>query len=219
MISVGDGTSQFRFPEQNLTIGQKKKLYGSEHEWGIATIRAIDNIVLNRGGTYSLNPRYTKEDMTENINLVRHGIFDTSKFKQLLEPYGSDVAVKFPVDLEHYPIINKKIELLRGEEIARPFNIAVVNVTDDALSSFQEDRSAMIYQLLQESFLQIFQSRQNLANNDADAMAAIQKAYEQKLKEIEKYAEFSYSDQLESVANALLKYFIHSQDLTSSCIS
>lgn len=216
MISSGPATSgQFRFPPQNLTIAQKKQQYGGEYEWGVATIKAIDQIVLNRGGMYSTIPYYTKNIMTENINLVRHGVFNIENFKRLLEPYGSNVSLEFPVELEHFPIINKKIELLRGEEISRPFNISVINSTDDALNTFQEERASMIYQLLQETFVAIYKSRQNLEANDTDVLAAIQQQFEKKLKEIEKYAEVSYSDHLESVANSLLKYFIHSQDLTT----
>lgn len=204
----------FIFPRQDLTESEKIKEYGSVEEWGIYIIKAIDQMVFYRSNANDDGKTsYSKAAMSENIDLVRHGIFETEDYKKLIRPYGNNVSYEFPVDLTHYPIINKKIELLRGEEIARPFNFNVINCTDDSASSFQEERSNLIYSALQDSLIQLFQAREDPNNNDAETVQKIEQEFQSKLKEIEKYAEFSYSDHLEAAANSLLKYFIHNQDL------
>jgi hypothetical protein len=203
----------YLFPRQNLTTAQKISEYGSIEEWGIAMIRAIDNIVWYRGGSTTVPSIYNKQAMRENIDLVRHGIFQTDDFKRLLKPFGENVTFEFPVDLEHYPIINAKVELLRGEEKARPFNFSVINASDDALNNVQEERAQQVYAVLQETLIKLYQIEDNPDADKVQEQQKVEQEMQAKLKEIDKYLEFSYSDQLELTANALLKYFLHSQRL------
>jgi len=203
------GVSGEGFPPQKLTEQDKIDKYGSVDEWVIATINYLDTInYYNNAGNVNETDKFVMQD---NINLVKYGKFDTSQYDKLTKPYGN-VDHKFPVDLTHYPIINSKVELLRGEEMGRPFNYVVSNICEDAINKVQELRGKLTYDMFLNKFMEAVQKEANAG--EAGASTPFSDTSQIKNKDdIDKYISYTYSDQSEKVATQLLQYFIKTFDI------
>ena len=53
-----------------------------------------------------------------------------------------------PTKIQHYPIMNSKLNVLKGEEIRRPFNYKVVVTNPNALSEIEENKKKELFQRL-----------------------------------------------------------------------
>ena len=101
-------------------------------------------------------------------------------------------ALYIPETIQHYPIINGKLELLAGEDLQRGFNYTVIVTNPEAISKKEEQKQEAIYQQL---------------------MAAIQDesldedAYKKEVERIERYAIYDWQDTLEMGGNAILQHY------------
>lgn len=101
-------------------------------------------------------------------------------------------ALYIPETIQHYPIINGKLELLAGEDLQRGFNYTVIVTNPEAISKKEEAKQEAIYQQL---------------------MAAIQDeslsedAYKKEVERIERYAMYKWQDTLEMGGNAILQHY------------
>ena len=205
--SDGEG-STLPLPYQKLTTKEKIEKYGSVNEWAVATINALDGIIFNssRFGTSSI---HNKHNMYVNLGLVEHGIFDKSDFEEILYPYGREFKYEFPVSLTHYPIINSKVEVLKGEEIARPLNFMVVDKSSDGFNRTQELRSKLVLDVLTNELLLTINKKgleEGLSKDQSgEELDSIEK--------VNKYMSYGYSDLLEEKLTDLLRYFIDADQL------
>jgi hypothetical protein len=62
----------------------------------------------------------------------------------LCNPEGLQGAV-MPENIQHYPIINSKLNVLRGEESKRIFDYRVVVTNPTAISEIEETKKQEVY--------------------------------------------------------------------------
>ena len=70
----------------------------------------------------------------------------------ILNPDGIEAGY-IPDNIQHYPIINSKLNILLGEERRRPFNYHVVVTNPEAVSQIENEKKELVMQGL-KSILQ-----------------------------------------------------------------
>lgn len=76
--------------------------------------------------------------MKINYDLL-NGKIHMDDLKLFLNPY--DIQASFiPDGIQHYPIINSKLQVLRGEESKRVFDFRVVVTNPNAVSEIEETK-------------------------------------------------------------------------------
>ena len=109
----------------------------------------------------------------------------------ILNPDGIQ-ANFLPSHLQHYPIMNSKINVLRGEEIKRPFDYRVVVTNPDAVSEVEENKKE-----------QVFNSIRQLIENTSVS----EDDYQAKLEKLGDYYNYEWQDLMELRANELLNHY------------
>ena len=114
----------------------------------------------------------------------------------LLNPYSLEDTY-IPDNIKHYPIINSKLNVLRGEEIRRPFDFQVIVTNPTAISKMEEDKVNAV----QQSLLAILQQE-----------VQDQEEFNQKAQELaKKFA--SWQDMREIRGNFLLNHYVKELDM------
>ena len=98
-----------------------------------------------------------------------------------------------PDRIQHYPIMNSKIHLLKGEESKRLFDWRAVITNPNAISEIEEIKKQKIYERLQQWI-------SNKSQSEEEAT--------QELEKINYYFTYQYQDFREIRANALLSHYI-----------
>lgn len=106
-------------------------------------------------------------------------------------------AAFIPDRIQHYPIINSKLELLRGEESARVFDFRVVVTNPNAISEIEENKKQELLGRLQ----------QMLANS-----AQSEEEFNQELEKLNDYYTYEWQDLREIRANALINHYSKEQN-------
>lgn len=133
--------------------------------------------------------------MKINYDLV-NGIIHMDDIASVLNP-GNISTAFIPDKIQHYPIINSKLNTLRGEEAARVFDWKVIVTNPYSISKIEEDKKAV----LAESIAQIVQ---NTEINDEQANKQAQ--------EMMDYLDYSWQDFREMRANELLRHYSKEQN-------
>ena len=68
----------------------------------------------------------------------------------MLNPDGIEAGY-IPDKIQHYPIINSKLNILLGEERRRPFNYHVQVTNPTAISEIEKRKKDLIFQELQKA--------------------------------------------------------------------
>ena len=97
-----------------------------------------------------------------------------------------------PDRIQHYPILNSKLNLLRGEEFKRVFDYKVVVTDPNSISEVENNKKEQLLQNLQAI----------VADN-----AQSEEEFNQELEKINDYYYFEWQDLREIRANALLKHY------------
>lgn len=97
-----------------------------------------------------------------------------------------------PETIQHYPIINSKINLLVGEDLARVFDYRVIITNPTSVTELEKTKVNEIVEKLQKLV-------ENTAISEDD--------YNQKLQELQDYYNYNYQDIREMRANALLNHY------------
>ena len=126
-----------------------------------------------------------------NYNLV-DGILDIQDCAMILNPDSIDASY-IPENIQHYPTINSKLNILRGEEISRRFEYRAICTNPTAISSIEEKKTQEMF----EAFKMIIE---NTSQSEEDMKIQLEKLQ----------ADFIYSwqDLREIRANALLTHYI-----------
>lgn len=98
-----------------------------------------------------------------------------------------------PNDIQHYPVMNSKLNVLIGEERARVFDYRVVVTNPNALSEREENKKNEILQTLQQMVADQSQSDEE---------------YQEGLKKMEDFFTYQWQDMREVRANCLLNHYI-----------
>lgn len=106
-----------------------------------------------------------------------------------------------PDKIQHYPILNAKLEVLVGEELARNFDYTVIVTNPLSISEIEKKKKDEILQALQETVANESQSEEQ---------------YNQKIQELSDYYTYSWKDFREVRANYLLNHYSKEQSFKST---
>jgi hypothetical protein len=173
------------FPSQKQLYRQKNKTWRQRCvDW--AASRTYFNFAPVRNNIVNMKINYD----------LMNGVIHMEDVSGLLNP--SKLASLFiPEKIQHYPIINSKINTLRGEEAARVFDWKVIVTNPNSVSELEENKKkefdAMVAGVVQNG---------NIDQNQA----------EQQIQEGQNYINYSWQDMRELRANELLKHYSKEQD-------
>ena len=128
--------------------------------------------------------------MKINYDLL-NGVIHMEDVAAILNPGGLSTAF-VPDKIQHYPIINSKINTLRGEEYARVFDWKVVVTNPYSITQMEEDKKAEFFEAV----------RDIVENPGIDEQEA-----ERRLRENQDRFEYSWQDIREIRANELLRHY------------
>ena len=140
-----------------------------------------------------------------NYNLVRNSVINKkinydllngklymSDMQKILNPNGIK-AHYIPDSVQHFPIINSKLDVLRGEESKRVFDYRVVVTNPTAISQIENNKKQEWLERTQELL-------QDEALSEEDFM--------EELEKLEEYYTYEWQDLREMRANALLNHYV-----------
>lgn len=130
-----------------------------------------------------------------NQDLV-NGKIHMSDLQHIVNP--SDIKASYiPDSIQHYPIINSKLNVLRGEESKRIFDWKVVVTNPNSISEIENNKKQEIFQRLQQMVADKSQSEEE---------------FNQELEKIDYYFNYQWQDFREIRANRLLAHYSKEQN-------
>lgn len=168
------------FPTQRLSFTRKNK------EW---RKRCVD-WAANKLHTEASYVRNTIRHKQINYDLL-NGKLHMADLKDSLNPVG--VKADFvPETIPHYPIMNSKLNVLKGEESKRIFDCRVIVTNPNGISDIENEKRDAVYARLQQFVQSKAQSEDEL---------------NKELEEINEFFTYQYQDMREVRANALLQHY------------
>ena len=132
--------------------------------------------------------RASHQEKLINSNLY-NGILDTNDMAKTLNP--SEISDKsLNVELQHYPIINPRIEVLIGEEYKRRFDYRAVVTNSDAISEKEQELNEAVVKRITSLIESTYEGEE----------------LEAKMQELQADIS-SFQDKRESAVNKLLKHY------------
>ena len=169
-----------QFPPQQLSYNKKNQTWRKKCvQW--ADTKSFFNYSLVRKSVIHKKINY---------DLVR-GKLHMNDLEYLINPENIKAGF-IPDRIQHYPIINSKINILKGEESKRLFDYRVVITNPNAISEIENNKKAEILQRLQEWV-------QNTSQSEEEAS--------QELEKINYYYTYQWQDMREIRANNLLNHY------------
>lgn len=168
------------FPRQNLSYKSKGD------KWKKACVDWA------AGRTYfHYSPvRQSVVKMKINYDLM-NGIIHMEDVARIINP--DNISLNFvPDKIQHYPIINSKINTLRGEEAARSFDWKVIVTNPNSISEIEEEKKRQFHQAIQSV----------VESPDLDQIQA-----ENQVKDTKEYFDYDWQDLREIGANELLRHY------------
>lgn len=179
-IDTGQG-----FPKQRVSFKVK-----NTKAWQVGCVNyGADKSVLN----YSL-VRNSVIHKQINYDLV-NGKLHVEDMQFILNPNHLDM--KTDIDgIQHYPIMNSKINVLRGEESARVFDYKAIVTDPNSISQIERSKKEAILQRLQQ-----------LIEQEAPENGEQSKSYNEQLNQLQDYFLYEWQDVREMRANTLLNHY------------
>jgi hypothetical protein len=174
----------FSFPKQKLSYKSK------DEEWAKVNVRC--GILLSdydQGKT-----RKSKDEMDLNYRLVS-GDFDEKDVDRSLNPLNLK-GVRWPVKIQNYPIELTKLDILKGEELSRPFNW-FLRASNDHVVIQKEERE-------QEQL-------KNYVATQLDNPNFSETEVKKDLQKMKKYYNYDYQDEREEMGTRLLQHIWKTQ--------
>ena len=178
--------SIINLPPQQLSFNRKTKEWRKKHlDWAdqktFFNYNPVRNSVIHKKINYDLlNGKLHIQDLELIINP-----------EQIKEQFTPD-------NIQHYPIMNSKLNVLRGEESKRIFDYRVVITNPLAISERENTKKQAILQQLQ----QLIQD-ESMSEED----------YQQKVQSMADYFSYEWQDMREVRANNLLNHYIKEYDM------
>ena len=169
-----------QFPPQVLPYKKKGK------KWRKQVIDWAD-----KNGSFNYSPvRHSVLHKKINYDLLG-GTLHMQDLQHILNP--EDVKAGFiPKKIQHYPIMNSKLNVLRGEESKRVFDFKVVVTNPTAISEIENTKKQQLFQMLQQAI-------QNTATSEEQ--------FQEELQKIQKYFNYEWQDVREVRANQLINHY------------
>ena len=174
------------FPPQQLSFSRKNK------KWRKACVDAGDNC----SPFNNTLARMTVDAMEVNYDLM-HGKLHMDELKMLVNPFGIDASF-IPDDIQHYPIMNSKIEVLKGEESKRLFDYRAIVTNPNAISEMEEEKNKLVNAKLQQLLMDTSVSEED---------------YMKELEKLDYYFQYEYQDKREVRANLVLNHYTKELEL------
>lgn len=170
-----------QFPQQQLPFSRKTKKWRKQIlDWA------------SNKSYFNYSPvRKSVNGMVINQHLI-NGTLHMDDLKLFLNPSQID-ANYIPEQIIHYPIINSKINVLKGEESKRVFDWRVIVTNPNAISEIEENKKNALFQKLQEAV-------QNKSQSEEDFNA--------ELERIDYFFQYEWQDIREMRGNALLTHYV-----------
>ena len=187
-------------PPQKMSFARKTKAW---KEQCVESIASMSN-------SRNLNGRTSWGRKQANYDLV-NSIQDEKDFKHVLDPYGlGDSSVgNQPAQMRDINLIVNKINLLKGEEMSRPFNFQVMAINGEAVSFKEDEMKKMLLQTAQQIIAKESGVPQ-LQETDPETGEPVEP---QTFAQVEKYARASITDIREQWGNDILQYLLHQENL------
>lgn len=169
------------FPRQQLPFSQKTKKWRKQcMDWADSktffNYSPVRKSIIHKKINYDLlNGKLHMEDMEAIIN-----------------PESVKVGY-IPDRIQHYPIMNSKLNVLRGEETKRVFDFKVVVTNPNAVTEVEDHKKEQLLASLQ----------QLIADNSLS-----EEDFNQELEKLNDYYTYQWQDMREIRANALLNHYI-----------
>lgn len=170
-----------QFPPQQLPFSKKTKLWRKQHcDW--AANKAFFNYSPVR-----------KSVLHKKINYdLLNGKLHMKDLMLVINP--DNIKAGFiPDRIQHYPIMNSKLNVLRGEESKRVFDYRVVITNPNAISEIENNKKAEVMQRLQQMIADTSQSEEE---------------FNSELEKLNEYMTYEWQDLKEIRANALLNHYV-----------
>lgn len=175
-----------RFPQQQLPMSKKNRIWRAAHlEWADSktffNYSPVRNSSIHKKVNYDLfNGKLHMEDLEAIIN--------PEFIKENDEP----------APIQHYPILNSKLQVLRGEEAKRLFDFKVVVTNPNSISEIENNKRDAVLQQLQQLI--------------ADTTSS-EEEFGQKLDRMGDYFTYEWQDMREVRANNLVNHYIKEYNL------
>lgn len=170
-----------QFPRQALPFSRKTE------KWGRNCLLWGDSRTLQNYSPVRKSVRHKKI----NYDLL-NGKIHMEDVALLLNPQNIDASY-IPEKIQHFPIMNSKLEVLIGEELKRPFDWRAVVTNFNAVSEIEEAKKAEMLDAIRQLI---------------EDTALSQEDYTQKLEELDEYYTYNWQDFREIRANEYLKHYI-----------
>ena len=173
-------------PQQQLPMSKKTRAWRKQHlDWADArtffNYAPVRNSVIHKRINYDLfNGKLHMQDLEVVLN-PEHLKEKTT-----------------PTDIQHYPIINSKLQVLRGEESKRVFDFKVVVTNPNSISEIEDNKKVAVLQQLQQLVADQSQSDEE---------------FEQRLEKMSDYFTYEWQDMREVRANSLLNHYSKEYDM------
>lgn len=168
-------------PPQQLPFSRKNKAWRKRHlDW--ADSKTFFNYSLVR-----------KSVIHKKINYdLLNGKLHMTDLELVLNP--ENIKAGFVPDrIQHYPIMNSKLNVLRGEESKRVFDFRVVVTNPNAISEIENNKKEELFQRLQQLMTDTSKSEEE---------------FNQELEKLNDYYTYEWQDMREIRANALLNHYV-----------
>lgn len=168
-------------PPQQLPFSKKNKKWRKAHlDW--ADSKTFFNYSLVR-----------KSVIHKKINYdLLNGKLHMSDIELMLNP-DSIKAGFVPDRIQHYPIMNSKLNVLRGEESRRVFDYRVIVTNPNAISEIENNKKEELLQNLQKLMTDTSKSEEE---------------FNQKLEKLNDYYTYEWQDMREIRGNAILNHYV-----------
>lgn len=168
-------------PPQQLPFSKKNKKWRKAHlDW--ADSKTFFNYSLVR-----------KSVIHKKINYdLLNGKLHMSDIELMLNP-DSIKAGFVPDRIQHYPIMNSKLNVLRGEESRRVFDYRVIVTNPNAISEIENNKKEELLQNLQKLMADTSKSEEE---------------FNQELEKLNDYYTYEWQDMREIRGNAILNHYV-----------
>lgn len=173
--------NNLNFPRQMLPFSKKTK------QWRKECLLWADNKTFFN---YNL-VRKSVLNMKINYDLLL-GKLHMQDLKMVLNPDHIDAGY-IPENIQHYPIMNTKLDVLRGEESKRVFDYKVIITNPNSISEIEENKKNAVLQSLREII-------ENTSISEDE--------FNSRLEKLNDYYSYEWQDLREIRANALLNHYI-----------
>lgn len=169
------------WPNQQLPFRQKTKEWRKKHlNW--AESRTFFQYSLTRRSV--VHKRINYDLLNGRVNMKDMAL--------VVNPEG--VEASFVTDkIQHYPIMNSKLNVLRGEESKRVFDYRVIVTNPEGVSEIEEKKKELLMSEVQRA----------IANN-----VSSEEEFNKEMESINEYYTYDWQDLRETRANALVDHYI-----------